>query len=71
MTIRHHQPIHRRFVKKLHPSASCGIRKLFNDGLAAANRLNPGRAGAEIIDGNGELDAVGLKPSNRRDRIVR
>ncbi len=71
MPRRHHEPRHVGFVANFHPCPFCGAEKLFNNRAAAADRLDTGRAGAEIIEGNDEFDAVALQPSNRWDRILR
>ena len=53
-------------------SVRCGttIRKSFDNGSATSDRLDTGRAGAEIIDWSDALDPVRLEPSNRLDLIV-
>jgi hypothetical protein len=68
--VRHHEPARLGFVEKFHACAFGGFQKLFNDGATAPDRLDTGRAGAEIINGNDEFDSVGLEPSNGRDRVL-
>ncbi len=71
MPLRHHQSSHRRFVENLHPCHLRSADEFFDDGAAASDRLDTGRAGTEIIDRNGEFDAVALEPSNGLNRVLR
>ena len=48
--LRHHQPGRRGFVAKFHPALSAASSQSFDDGAAAADRLDARRPGAEIID---------------------
>ena len=69
--LRHHQTSHCSFVENLHPCPLRSADEFFNDGAAAADRLDTGRAGAEVIDRSDEFDAVALEPSNGLNRVLR
>src|SRR3982075_4771788 len=71
ITIPHHQPRRLGFVANLHPCRFCRLEKLCDDGAAAADWLDTGRTGAEIIGRNDEFDAVRPEPSNRLHRVLR
>ena len=52
------------FVANLYPCSFCRLGNFLDDSPAAAGRLDPRPAGAEIIDRHSELDPVRLQPAN-------
>ena len=69
--VRHHEIRRRAAVAEFHAGLRRSLAEGFDDGAAAADRLDAGRPGGEIIDWRDEFDAVALQPCHGRRRVLR